>query len=250
MLSIIVLCRNRLEYTKKTISNLITNTTVRHEFIFVDNNSTSSTRLYLRSLKGKTNAKRELLIFNKYNYGVPGGRNSGMIHALGKYIMTIDNDILVPPGYDKDLITACDSIKELGMIGVSVEKDDYPIVNKNGVSIQFKSGNIGGACICLPRKVFNKVGYYSADFIYGGEDCDMYIRMRCLGLINGYILNKGIHLGINDTNNVYKKDAHRSDSKQALKVSKNMRKYIKKNSVYVPFSIPVKFNSDGSRKWS
>lgn len=250
MLSIIVLCRNRLEYTKQTISNLIANTKVRHEFIFVDNNSTDSTRLYLQSLRGKTNARRELFIFNKYNYGVPGGRNSGIVRALGKYIMTIDNDILVPLGYDKDLITACDNIKELGMIGVSVEKRDYPIVNKNGVNIQLKSDNIGGACICLPRRVFDRVGYYSADFIYGGEDCDMYLRMKYLKLINGYILNKGIHLGISDTTNAYKKEAHKPNSKQSLKVSKNMIKYIKRKNVYVPFSIPVKFNSDGSRKWS
>lgn len=246
MLSIIVLTRNRLEYTKQTIAALVANTTAPHEFIFIDNCSNDGTKKYLRSIKGRTNAKKEVLIFNRYNYGVAGGRNAGMIQARGQYIMTIDNDIVVPKDYDKHIIAACNNIKDLGMIGINVEKHDYPIVERDGVKIQLKPNNIGGGCICIPRYVFRKVGYYSTDFVYGGEDCDMFIRMKYLKLINGYIVPRGIHLGANDKNE-YKTQAHSAGSAQVNKVAANVEKYVRYKSVYVPYSAPV-FRKDGKAR--
>jgi len=209
----------------------------------VDNGSTDGTREYLKSLKrkGVTNAVRVILVFNRYNYGVGGGKNSGIIQARGDYVMAIDNDILVPSGYDRKLINACDKIKNLGMIGVSVEKHNYPLVKKNGVTIQLKSDNIGGGCICIPRKVLGRVGYFSSDFVYGGEDCDMYLRMRYIKHINGYILDKGVHLGAADAKEQYKVEAHSSDSAQVKKVASDIERYVKRGSVYVPYSVPPRF---------
>jgi GT2 family glycosyltransferase len=244
ILSIIVLNYNRLKYTKQTISSLIKNTSIKHEFIFVDNGSTDGTREYLKSLKNKTNASREILVFNKYNYGVAGGRSSGLIHARGDYLMTIDDDVLVPSGYDKHIASVCDNVKKIGVTGINVEKRKYPIVKINGVDVQLKKDNLGGACLCLPRRVFGRVGYFSPDFVYGGEDLDLYFRVKELGLISAYIVPNGKHIDRRENKDyeLLKKQAHQQDSEQVKKAISNAIEYRKRGSVFVPYRIPDRFD--------
>ena len=248
LLSIVVLCYNRLDYTKKTISTLIDKTKVKHEFIFVDNNSKDDTKKYLASLRGKTNAVRELYVFNKRNYGVAGGRNSGLIKARGDHLMTIYNDIFVPDDYDKHLIDAC-KIKKLGITGINVESKKYSIVNINGIKVQLKKDNLGGGCLCLPRRVFSRVGYYSPDFVYCGEDCDMHLRLKKIGLSGAYIVPNGKHMDERQ-NKVYyefKRHAHLPGSEQVEKINANIRKYVLSNNVYVPYSVPKIFRTKDGR---
>lgn len=237
MLSIIVLNYNRLEYTKQTVSNLIKKTKVEHEFIFVDNGSTDGTREYLRSLLHKTNAKQVRCIFNDKNLGVAGGRNIGLKVAEGDYLMTIDDDIIVPDNYDGYLIEACDKIPNLGITGISVERKNYSIRNINGVNLQFKDGNLNGGCLCMPRRTFEKVGYFYAFAVYGGEDCDMYIRIKQLKLISAYIVPKGIHIdkGENVKYKTLKKSYHTPKSKVFQNVGNNELKYKRSKNVYVPY---------------
>jgi glycosyltransferase involved in cell wall biosynthesis len=248
LLSIVVLCYNRIDYTKRTITNLIEKTNIKYELILVDNNSSDDTKDYLLSLKNKTNAVRLKYVFNKRNYGVAGGRNSGLINARGDYLMTIDNDILVPDDYDEYIVKTC-GIKNLGITGINVEGKQYPITNIDGVKVQLKKENLGGGSLCLPRRVFNRVGYFSPDFVYGGEDCDMHIRIKKLGLLGAYILPSGKHIEENQ-NKVYKdfkREAHKSDSNQVKMLALNNRKYEKKNTVYVSYKIPKAFRTKDGR---
>ncbi len=243
LLSIVVLNYNRIDYTKQTISNLIKKTRVKHEFIFVDNGSTDGTRRYLDYLRPNTNAVRVTYVFNKYNFGVAGGRNSGLVHARGDYLMTIDDDVLVPDDYDKKLIEACDKIENLGITGINVEKRPYPIKRMSGVRMQAKNGNLGGACLCIPRKIFRKTGFFSPDFIYGGEDTDMYIRMQYLKLKSAYIEPMGKHLHEigSDKYIDFKGQAHSAESPQVKSVTYHMMQYIKRNHAYVPYRVPNRF---------
>lgn len=242
MLSIIVLNYNRLKYTKQTVANLIQKTTVEHEFIFVDNGSTDGTREYLKSLEHKTNAKKIKYVFNEQNLGVAGGRNIGLKVADGYYLMTIDDDILVPDNYDKLFIEACDKIPNLGITGVSVEKRTYPVRNINGISLQVKDGNLNGGCLCMPRRTFEKVGYFYAFATYGGEDCDMYIRIKYLKLISAYIFPKGVHLdkAENYSYASLKKSYHSPKSKVFQQVGDREVLYKKTKNVYVPFMTSLK----------
>jgi len=244
MLSIVVLNYNRLEYTRQTVQNLIDITTVKHEFIFVDNGSIDGTREYLKSLEYITNAEKVIYVFNDRNLGVAGGRNSGLKHASGDYLMTIDDDIIAPLGYDGYFVEACDKVTKLGITGLNTEGNKvFKIHIINGVKLLIKSkGNLGGGCLCLPRRVFEQVGYYRADFIYGGEDCDMYNRVvSVLGLISGYIVPPALHIDKN-TNVRYadlKRRSHKLTSPQYNLMANNANRY-KKGSidVYVPYMEP------------
>jgi len=243
MLSIIVLNYNRLSLTKQTIENLIAKTSVKHEFIFVDNNSTdeSGVKQYLKSLEHKTNAERVTCVFNKRNLGVAGGRNTGLRIARGDYLLTIDDDVLVPDYYDGYLIEACDKIPELGITGVCVEKLKRVATQEiNGIKFRVKQGNLGGACLCMPRRVFNRVGYFRPDFVYGIEDVDMYLRLHTLRLKSLYIYPLGKHIDKRD-NTKYeklKRAAHKRSSSSFRKIGSNATTYKKTKQVYIPYKSP------------
>jgi len=236
-MSIIVLNWNRLHYTKQTVECIIKKTTIPHELIFVDNGSVDGTREYLKDMEHKTNAEKVIYVFNDKNLGVAGGRNSGLVHASGDYLVTIDDDIIVPDKWDVLMADACDKIPKLGITGVNVEPFKFPMQVINGVQVRPKEGNLGGACLCLPRRIFKRVGYYNYFSTYGHEDAAMYYRLKSLGLMSAYIKPKGIHLDT-DADKAYraaKNDAHKRGSVQLRALSAYVKKMRETGEVYVPF---------------
>lgn len=244
MLSIIVLSYNKYNYSKKTIQNIISVTDVPHELILVDNGSIDGTRQYLKNVRGNSKTEHIRLIFNKSNFGVAGGRNSGLLVAQGDYLLTVDDDIIVPEGYDKKLIEVCDTISDIGITGVNVEGKRYPVKEIDGVRVQVKKGNLGGGCLCMPRVVFEQVGYYSPDFVYGGEDCDMYERLQVLKRKSVYIESSGKHIDKRENKQyeALKKYSHSRKSKAFHKIGDNSLKYKRLykrcGSVYVAYREP------------
>lgn len=238
-MSIVVLNWNRVHYTKQTVERIIEATTLPHELIFVDNNSyeESGVRQYLESLKDKTNAEKVTYVFNDKNLGVAGGRNSGLVHATGDYLVTIDDDVWVPDQWDALMAQACDKIPKLGITGVNVEPHNYAVQELNGVKVRPKNGNLGGACLCLPRRVFRHIGYYNYFSTYGHEDCAMFYRLKEAGLISAYVVPKGKHLDV-DADKAYreaKNDAHKKGSAQLQELSKYLQYMRSTGDVYVPF---------------
>lgn len=239
LMSIVVLNWNRLHYTKQTVERIIEVTTIPHELILVDNNSyeESGVRQYLKSLDGKTNAEKVTYVFNDKNLGVAGGRNSGLVHATGDYLVTIDDDVFVPNKWDILMAEACDKIPKLGITGVNVEPAKYPARVYNGANVRPKSGNLGGACLCIPRRVFKSIGYYNYFSTYGHEDCAMYYRLAHLGLMSAYIVPRGKHLDT-DADKAYRKaknDAHKRGSLQLQELSKYLKYMRSTGDVYVSF---------------
>lgn len=248
LLSIVVLNWNRLAYTKRTIEYLVKKTTVPHILVLVDNHSDQSTgvRDYLLSItKANTNAQEVIHVFNGKNLGVAGGRNSG-IYAAEKaglepeYLFNIDDDILVPDNYDKQLVEICDKFPKIGLVGINVEPNKYPIIERNGVRAQYKQlGNLNGAALCMPRRSFKIMGYYGFGngTLYGHEDSFMRYKLDILGLMGIYIPSRGIHLD-KDLDLAYrhsKNDAHKKNSIQLRELSRSILIMRKTKNVYTPY---------------
>ncbi len=236
-MSIVVLNWNRLHYSKQTLECIIKKTTIPHELILVDNGSEDGTREYLKSMENKTNAEKVIYVFNDKNLGVAGGRNSGLVVASGDYLVTIDDDIIVPDKWDVLMASACDKIPKLGITGVNVEPFKFPVKEINGVRVRPKAGNLGGACLCLPRRVFKRVGYYNYFSTYGCEDSAMYYRLAKIGMLSAYIEPKGVHLDT-DADKAYriaKNNAHRKKSAQLVALSQYLAVMRRTGDVYVSF---------------
>lgn len=249
-MSIIVLNWNRLHYSKQTISCILSKTNVPYELILVDNNSSddSGVREYLESIIGKDGPQDVRLLFNNKNLGVAGGRNEGLRVARGKYLVTIDDDVLVPDDWDIQLKSICDNVSNIGITGVNVEPIKYPVQVINGVRLRPKiHGNLGGACLCIPKRILDKVGYYRVFGQYGLEDSDFFVRLKTIGLLSAYIEKKGVHLD-NDSDKVYRKVKNRAHQKGSAPLSAFAQAkayYAATKNVYVPYE---KYDPD-DKKW-
>ena len=255
VMSIIVLNWNRVHYSKTTIEKIIAKTTVPHILVLVDNNSTkeSGVKDYLSSInKSNTNAEDVIHVFNDTNLGVAGGRNSG-IYAVEqsdytqKYIFNIDDDVVVPNDWDKKIVEVCDKVPKIGITGINVEPIKYTVFSLNGVKVQVKkAGNLGGAALCLPRRVFKSVGYYGfgKGTLYGHEDSYMRSKLDILGLMSAYITGQGIHLD-KDKDKEYRKkknDAHKKGSAQLRELSRSVLEMRRTKNVYTPYTPPERYN--------
>lgn len=102
-ISIIVLCYNQLDYTKKCVDSILNKTAYpNYELIMVDNCSTDDTASYLLELE-KTHDNVKAII-NTENRGFAGGNNDGIRESKGEYVVLLNNDTVVTRGWLTSLL--------------------------------------------------------------------------------------------------------------------------------------------------
>jgi polysaccharide pyruvyl transferase CsaB len=96
--SIIIVTYNNLLLNKICLESVYANTDYpNYEVIVVDNNSVDGTPAFLREFKQKQPDIK--LILNETNYGFAKANNQGLAAAEGEYLVLLNNDTVVPPGW-------------------------------------------------------------------------------------------------------------------------------------------------------
>ncbi len=116
--SILVLCCNELAYTRQCLDAVLANTRAPYELILLDNGSSDGTGDYLESLTSRSEPARIVAIREPNNLGFPGGVNRCLREARGEYIVLLNNDAVVSPGWLDILVRAalCD-YPHIGLVG-------------------------------------------------------------------------------------------------------------------------------------
>lgn len=103
---------NRPGYTKQSLESVIKNTIEKHNLIVVDDNSNTETLLYLMKLQNDNKIK---LIRKEKTTWVTHVFNLKRYYACKEetqYIILLDNDVLVRPGWASRLIKGYEILKE------------------------------------------------------------------------------------------------------------------------------------------
>lgn len=200
MVSVIVVTYNNIEFTRACLSSLELHT--QHaplEIIVVDNASSDGSPAFLKEwVNGASNRK---LILNDDNRGFAAANNQGLAVASGDYLVLLNNDTYVTPGWVRTMFKHLQRDPGIGLIG--------PVTNNigNQAKIQTSYSNmeemlletgrytrshIGQLfplqtaaffCVMLPRSVYQQVG--DLDEVFGRgffEDDDYCRRIEQLGL--------------------------------------------------------------------
>ncbi|OPX39478.1 MAG: hypothetical protein B1H11_02960 [Desulfobacteraceae bacterium 4484_190.1] len=226
--SIVILTHNQLEYTKKCIGSIFRYTDVPFELIVVDNASTDGTVEYLESKKRRAMAdnrgqktekggqKRDggcqgiRIIRNKENRGFAAGNNQGIAAAAGAYIVLLNNDVVVTPGWLNRMIACVESFPEAGIVGPRtnfapgrqcVENVPYDIETLEGLNVfsdryaeqHSRSAErvlrVVGFCMLIKRCVIEKIGGLDDRYGLGNfEDDDFSLRATLCGF-QSWIVN-------------------------------------------------------------
>ena len=101
--SIIIVTYNNLSLTRLCLASIIKNTAhPNYEVIVIDNNSKDDTQQFLCEVARKNSQVK--LILNDKNHGFARANNQGLEISRGDYIVLLNNDTVVPPGWLNSLI--------------------------------------------------------------------------------------------------------------------------------------------------
>jgi len=218
LVSVVMLNYNGLKYLKRTISPILKLDYPNYEFIIVDNGSTDGSIEFIKKLK------KIKLIENKENLGYGKGKNIGVKHAKGEFVLLLDNDIVINNFLlIKILLKYLHSLKNVSFLSFPMINDKEkkikmyiylyglfgPVYNKEkevknikSLSYFLTASPLGGN-IFFNRKIRNKIGDYDESQPYYLDDFDIGARSSIFGYDN-YIITEDIltHLGDQGKNNL------------------------------------------------
>ncbi len=197
--SIIILTHDQLEYTMLCIESIQKHTHVPYELIIVDNGSTDGTVEYLKDLRSRyINIKT---IFNKENLGYAMGNNMGFSASEGRYLIIMNNDVIVTENWLSGLLHVAEDVPDAGIVGPmtnytageqkvsdvhcksisEIEEFANSFKDENGISAT-NTGRVIGFCMLIKREVIQKIGGFDPRFGLGNfEDDDFCLRVAIAG---------------------------------------------------------------------
>jgi GT2 family glycosyltransferase len=199
--TVITLSYNQLHFTKEFLTSYLDRSFYpNRELIIVDNGSNNETVNYLKNIEKKTNQNIKIF-FNKKNLGFGGGNNLGMKNATGDFIILINNDTKITPGWISRLVfhvskfnvglvgPVTNNIGNEAKIDIKYRQEDQVDIEKK--ALKYKSDNwgeklnlkrIAAFCWILSKQTFSEIGGFDERFFPAYfEDDDYCLRVKNAG---------------------------------------------------------------------
>ena len=193
VVSIITLTFNKVEFTYQYLESIIAHTDIPYELILVDNCSHDETTSLLDRLENVTTIK------NEGNLGFIKGCNQGASKARGKYLLFLNNDINVTPGWLSKLVKTIENYPKCGAVGCKLIwpngklQEAGSIIWSDGSALGYgREGDpmhpeysylrevdyCSGACLLVRKDLFQQLGGFDERYSPAYyEDSDL-----CLGI--------------------------------------------------------------------
>ena len=197
--SIIIVNWNGKEFLKSCLKSIFNQTYSNFEVIVVDNHSFDESVDFI-----KDNFPDVKIIELDKNYGFAKAANIGIKKATGKYILILNNDIILQPDSLEKMVKFMNERKDVGIIQPkvvisSIEKLDncgsfftdfgwpyhrclYRDPNIPEANVELPVCSAYGACMLIRREVFEKIGLFDEKYFMYGEELDL----CCRAWLSGY----------------------------------------------------------------
>jgi len=196
--SVVLLTYNAADWARRALRALLEHTEACYELIVVDNGSTDGTTdLLTRELEQAT------LVLNERNRGFGPANNQGAAHAVGQYLLFLNNDALVCRGWLPPLLERIDSDERIGAVGPRLLNLDGSLqiagalLARSGSTLELGYGDaadapeyrfprvvdyLSGACLLVRRAAFNEVGGFDPVYALAYfEDADICLSLAARG---------------------------------------------------------------------
>jgi len=205
-ISIVIPVHNQLQFTRQCLESIENNTEPgRYEVIVVNDASTDGTAEFLRSWSGVKPWLR--VVTNFENRGFAKSCNQGAGQATSNYLLFLNNDTLVTPGWLSPLVQTLEEHPDIGIVAPKLIFPDGTIQHCGKVWGEWQlpcshpdhiyyrdSGNavhvlrprdfqmLTGACLLLRREEFFHYGPFDEQYENGWEDDDLCYAYREQGM--------------------------------------------------------------------
>jgi len=208
IVSIVLLCHNQLDMTKKAIRSIQDNSIIPYELIVVNNDSDEE---QFDSIKDSLR-ESDLLISTRSNLSFSAANNLGARLAKGKYLLFLNNDIEVrTKNWLKLMIDEFKRDSKTGIVG--------PLISENRVdeskgkfvwvgdtnNTQAKWSYVNGYCLMIRKELFQKLSGFDEKFVpIYCEDSDLSFRVKKRGFTIKRARVKVLHLKNKTVNKTFK----------------------------------------------
>ena len=202
-ISVVVCSYNRADSLKEALESLTVLKTdgFTYEVLVVDNASKDHTPEVVKQAAA-TASNCQVRYIMESQPGVSFARNCGVREALGQWLVFFDDDELAEPEWLIQLLRAAEekNVKCVGggihmcLIAEDGSKKEQPRNLKPWVRVMFnctrditegrfynRTMTPGTGNMLVHRDIFDKIGLFRTDLVEGGEDTDLFHRMRAAG---------------------------------------------------------------------
>ncbi|MFZ4520410.1 MAG: glycosyltransferase family 2 protein [Bacteroidales bacterium] len=212
LISIISINYDHPEVTCEMLASLRKISYPNIEVIVVDNASPNDDPTCIKEQFPEVN-----LILSSENLGFAGGNNLGIRQAKGKYILLLNNDTEVDPGFLEPLVLKLEANPSIGAVSPKIryfhtpdtiqfsgitEFNHFTIRNKSLGMGQKDTGQFGvdaltsychGAAMMIPVRVIREIGLMAECYFLYYEEHDFGARIRHAGYQMWYVHNSLVY---------------------------------------------------------
>jgi GT2 family glycosyltransferase len=176
--TIVFVPRERFSYTRESLESIYEHTEIPFNLVYVDGGSPPHIQQYLAEKAREKDF--QLLRFDRY-LSPNQSRNIGMRQVQTKYLVFVDNDVIVTPGWLKGLVE-CAEETEAAVVGpvICIGTPIHEMIHNPGGSIDIKEEQVGDEQVrrfhhkCHFKRRVNEV----RDRLQRAE-CD-YVEFHCM----------------------------------------------------------------------
>jgi len=188
--SVVIPCYNHGKFLMGAIRSVLKSNFKDYEIIIVNDGSTDPLTLEIfREIEDKFENEERVKVIHQDNLGLADARNNAIRMSKGEYILALDADNRIRPGYLSKAVEILDRYPEVGVVyayaKILGDEDPHAISfgGKKGVrKFQVFDGktllvnNFIDACSVFRKKVWEDCNGYDPDMgVMGYEDWDLWI---------------------------------------------------------------------------
>ncbi|MCB0191260.1 MAG: glycosyltransferase family 2 protein [Anaerolineae bacterium] len=198
MVSVVIVSHNGKKYLVRCLPTLFSQEYPHFEVIVTDNGSTDGLADWLRA-----EYPQVTLIPNSENLGYCTATNQGIAVSRGEYIVVLDDDTVLEPGFLNAMVAAAESGDDVGMVASQIVLDHAPdLIDSAGIEVDWAglawNRHIGqpaadepdepievfgpaGAGGLYARRMLDQIGLLDEDFFIYYDDSDIAWRGQRAG---------------------------------------------------------------------
>ncbi|UYZ40898.1 MAG: glycosyltransferase family 2 protein [Candidatus Methanospirare jalkutatii] len=184
LVSVVIVNWNRKEDLRECLESLRNQTYINIEIIVVDNCSTDGS---IEMIK-RDFPEIKLIVMPDSSYGACECCNIGFANAEGKYVVILDNDVILDRNWIQNVVNKFENNEKIGIFASKIlnyythkiSNWHYPLDQKFA-EIEFESTTFIGCAAAIRKKIINKIGGYPKEFFIYANEQDLAIRVLDLG---------------------------------------------------------------------
>ncbi len=181
--AVIIPCHNQGRFLRDCLDSVLAQTLLPREIIVIDDGSTAKEAREIQAAAGTTALVRVLR--NEQARGLPAARNQGIAFATTTYILPLDADDKIAPGYIEKATHILSANPDIGIVGgdslffgARTGKTPFPTFSEWRMTVD----NCIISAAVFRKADWTRAGGYCEEFKKGFEDWDFYLSLLDAGL--------------------------------------------------------------------